>query len=62
MVNAADLYPQDVFEAEIPFILLILPPHIPSLPSSPTNDSLDRSALPHDWRKHDQQAEYLRGL
>jgi hypothetical protein len=62
IVYATELYPNNVFEAEIPFILLILPPHIPSLPSSPTNDSLDRSALPHDWRKHDQQAEYLRGL
>jgi hypothetical protein len=62
MVNAADLYPQDVFEAEIPFILLILPPHIPSLPSIPNVNSLDRSTLPKDWHKHDEQAEYLRGL
>eukprot|EP00978_Attheya_sp_CCMP212_P026545 scaffold87546_cov40-Attheya_sp.AAC.1 len=63
MVDAADLYPTDVFEAEIPFILLILPPHIPYLPSVPNVLSLDRSTLPDDWREHDEQAaEYLRGL
>ena len=62
MIKAGDLYPSDVFEAEIPFILLILPPHIPSLPATPLNNSLDRSALPTDWREHDEQAEYLRGM
>jgi hypothetical protein len=62
MINAGVIYPREVFEAEIPFILLILPPHIPTLPSSPTINSLDRSTLPTDWREHDKQAEYLRGL
>jgi hypothetical protein len=63
MVPAHHVYPLDLFESEIPLMLLYLPAHIRLL-SSPSDPStrLDRSALPSDWRLHDEQADFLRGL
>jgi hypothetical protein len=62
LLDTSSVYTSDVFEAEIPLVLLILPPHIPCLPSSSPDNSVDRSTLPANWREHDEQAEYLRGL